>query len=390
MDDPALQLLAVFLLVHVIEGGLVVRRSAYVFMGAAGRKFSVTQGIQALLGNQRWAAVLLSPLPPFKLGFVTEIPELTIGEKEVLPYAVQRPGRNDVPIRVLPLSHDELLNIWVDGKTLRAEPNASVVAHTSSSLLAERLANESKTFAESTQLKRQQRTEARIEALHDIDSIKERYLKFCGASRRIAVLGPLVWLSSMGLLFSVFYVPWVYAHGIELAVGVVLLWGWTLFEVWRVHSLFYPNALKDRLMTLLLLGVSLPALARAQSLVARDLLIGFHPLAVGQVLLDAEDFRRWATTIWRDLVYPALEWSESSTAQSERKVMIGAHQKLLAGAGVAVEDLDQPPEELQPNQAFCPRCHIIYESSFKLCSECKNVELVPWSKVGLYRKSPLN
>ncbi|MBX2810670.1 MAG: hypothetical protein KTR25_02625 [Myxococcales bacterium] len=375
MHDPVYQLLAVWIVIHIVDGAVLIRRPAIVFSGW-GQWYRVQSGSKAVFGNARKALVILRPWPPFESGFVTEIPELTVTSTAVLPYAVQRPGRKDPPDAWSPLDAECLASAQAEHMSVLG---IDCKADTSSILEAERLAAACRDFAAaSTEEDRKALFHHRVQASHDVLAIRARYADFGRESALIGVLGPVAWLVSLGSFIGFFYVPAMWAHWYLFVLVTVALWVHVLVEFSRVHRRFYPTAVGDRVTKLFMLGVSLPALAHARTFLARDLFVGFHPLAVGCVLLRGPTLHRFAADIWNDVKNPTHGIGTRSEAEVERQAMIRSHRALLENEGLGTQSLEAIPDEWAQRGflGLCPRCRSVYEVAEGTCSDCVGVALV--------------
>ena len=373
MEDPVVQLLLVFVALHVIEGAVFIRRSAFVFIGW-GRSYGVRSGQTSPIGNAQQAVRFLSPFPPFQVGFVSEIPEWTIGTTAVWPFAFQRPGLPYRPREQEAQTEASFRDAEAEGKVIRS--GGRVITKTSSPVSARVRAQEFRRFAQSDEVTRRNHFRDGVAKSHDLDALRERLLCFRNESRFLAVLGPLTLTAAFGSVLGVCYIPTLFGLWPVFLAFTLGFWLVLLIEVWRVHRIFYPEFVGDRVMKVILLAVSLPAAARAKAFVARDLLIGFHPLAIARILLPEAAFRDFAGLVWRDLTF-SLSLDVDLTI--ERGVVRDAHAQLLKDSGLTPEALEAAPESDGASIGYCPRCHALYASLEGECEDCPGQDRVAFA-----------
>lgn len=170
---------------------------------------------------------------------------------------------------------------------------------------------------------------------------------------------------------------------ILFAAAPVLVWAWSLEQIWWIlllvivppwwlAAVLYWRADRrltpgntglrvERALTMLALPV---AAARGSDFVARHLLTGFHPLAIGRVLLSQERFVALAGPIWRDVEFGVVDAGpladdpvRRAGADWFRLRMRAELEGLLVRSGVWPADLVNTPQREEGGcLSYCPRC----------------------------------
>ena len=372
--DPVVQLLALFLLLHVAEGALFVRRAAVTFVGY-GHRFRAQQWLNGPLGTAERTVILLSPFPPFEVGHVCESGPLTIGPDAVVPVEASRAIGSSLPdADAQPIAPARLADVVAESANVR-DSSGQRLAVTSSPAAARALARRLRAFGRGSPKDRQTAFEARIRAEHDVVAIRERKRNCDRVTARLAIVGPLTWVLALFTLYGVFYIQWVYLRWPWFVMAVLMLLAGLLIEIWFAHRRLYDGLILDRIMTLLLITLSIPAAVRAKAFVVRDALAEHAPVAVACALLDKTAFAQWVAPRWRDLMHPLSPEPAMCvpTLATERHALVAEWRRLIEEAGLTVSELEAPPAPDGTAQAFCPRCHAQYVVLDGHCDDCPGV-----------------
>ncbi len=362
--DKIAQLALLLVALHVVEGALFVERTAYVF---AGRRRFIAQGpSRRALGNGGRRFVWLDPWWPPPVGHVAEFDPVAFGVSGVWLAPIQVPLGAPAPAA---RSLDPSLEVTTEQAAVLA--GGQRIARCSSPAAARRLADEIRTHLAAGIDERRRLADRRLASAFDVEAVKARRQVFLHRTRGLALAGPLTFLALVAGLLSVGYVPAAFAAWPAVLAVVVAAWVHLLVETWAAHRALHPDGGPDRALKLLLLALSPGGAARARSMVARDLLIGFHPLAVARALLSASGFEAVAGPMWRDLRNP-LGGPGPPELEDARLALLDAHRRLLGEAGVNVSQLEAPPER-EGSLAYCPRCHAQYERADGDCEDCPGV-----------------
>lgn len=370
--DPTLQLVLLFVLMHVLEGGLWVRRNATIFVRRFGR---YRRGHAGVLGNDRFGFAFLEPYLPSPLGFVVDDPALLAGPLGFVEQSVD--GRLEL------LDSATFSEVVVEGRDVLLPGRRKLRFSTSGAAraLAAQLRAFSGTGDESP---RPEPPRAGDAGAFDVSAVRDRLRELRPHGRVLAPFGAIAFLAIVGGIWAVLSVPWAFARWPVILSSATLLWLGLLVATWKSHRSLYPERGGERWLKLMLLALSPGAAARANAFVARDLLDRFHPLTVGCVVLSKEHLLEMASTYWRELQHPlsspdssepAMEAASAARAELER-----AYRALLEGASVDIATLEQAPEpEGEDARAYCPRCHGQYSAEEATsCEDCPGVALVPF------------
>ena len=143
------------------------------------------------------------------------------------------------------------------------------------------------------------------------------------------------------------------------------------FEFRRAHSRLFPDDSFERRSRLSMILLSPLAAVRAGDALSRDLLAGFHPLAVGAVLGPRDAVADDARRTLHDLA--AREGAEGATGPASR--LRRSLERMLTRAGWPPAVLARPPEPAPGGRSFCPRCHEQYRLDAGECADCPGVAL---------------
>jgi hypothetical protein len=122
------------------------------------------------------------------------------------------------------------------------------------------------------------------------------------------------------------------------------------------------RALASRILPLVLFP---PAAAHAPALVAREVFLGFEPLAVAALLLDPQEFRRLEQRLRRDQAAVHATGGNGSLPEALALELVARE---AGHAGVPA--LARPTPVDDTAVAFCPRCRDQYRAGFNRCHDC--------------------
>lgn len=372
--DPVTQLLGLFLVLHILEGCLYVRRAAFVFVGSRG-EFRVLSGQDSPLGTRAGVFIFLSPFPPFPSGLVAEPDPVTLGPSSAVPLATSRAGvRERPPSSMEPLSEVRLAQASAEGKSVR-DRQGRLLAVTSSPAAARALAADFRAFAAAAPEDRASFFERRVSRRFDVEAVRARKAELERETAALGILGPLTWASAFLTLYGVFHLPFVWNRWPWFTLAVAALLIHLLLELWNAHRRLYRGLVGDRWMKIIMVLFSVPAAARARAFAARDAFAVYDPAAVASVLLDPGRFKAWAGPVWRDLRYPTGPEPKEGEAEltAVRRATLEALRRLLEDAQVNPSELERPSERDDASVAYCPRCLAQYVDVEGECDDCPGV-----------------
>ena len=353
-------LLVVVLLVYLFQCLCWAPTGAHVFSlepgGESGRK---KRGFlwSALKLTGYWA----NPLPPLQPLLVVDWPQFQ-PEPETL--------------RITPVDAEPTAIAWEELKVTRAGNkltcNGSVLLQGG----AEQL-KQSQEFLEKLKRakakERKKLIEAWLRKATDAAAIEERLKVFCQKSRWLDLAVNLQFF----LLFL--FVPMSFfrfgSRALWPMVGAVLTT--SIFIAWRsvrLHQYFFAGDGEGRFKSVFSTVLSPIYAIRAEDAVARDLLAGFHPVAVAGVMCSKQDLEAFAGEQLRTDKFS----SRGTGWYGEQLQLVLA--RLLEKKGVDVKRLLAAPEREEGCVLYCPRCRAQYTKAREGCADCGYGELLAFAE----------
>ena len=204
-----------------------------------------------------------------------------------------------------------------------------------------------------------------------IQAASRRILVFTGRSRWLRILANLQFFFLFLLLPLGFYRFGTLIWWRALLILVVLSLAITL-EFWTLHKMLFPSATEQRFKTAAVTTLSPVAAIRACDVIARDLLAGYHPLAVAGAILPADDFRRFAGQQFRLCRFG--DYLDQQYQGGLQKAMEQAIRK----SKLNPQELLRPPEADSGCVMYCPRCLAQYTKNREECADCGYESLAPF------------
>jgi ribosomal protein L37E len=338
------------LLIYVIQCIYWVTPRSIVFtLGLRGQGERKRQGY--VWSALETAGVLANPLPPLTPLVAAQWPTF-----ELTPDGILFPGKDgeavSIPWEELKVSHSES----------RLKCNGSVVFKGSEFQVLEYV----ELFRNLQRAQRARRAEV-------IQDWQRRMMTIQAASRRVRVFtGRSFWLRILTNLqfFSLFVMLPLgfYFFGVLIwwrALLIVLVFSIAItMEFWTLHKLLIPGAKEHRFKTAAITVLSPMAAIRACDVVARDLLGGYHPLAVAGAILPEEEFRRFAGEQLRLVRFG--DYLDKQYQAGLQKVMEQAIKKNKLN----LQELLRAPEPESGCVVYCPRCLAQYNKIREECADC--------------------
>jgi hypothetical protein len=130
----------------------------------------------------------------------------------------------------------------------------------------------------------------------------------------------------------------------------------------------YPQKRGWPLQYMTTIALSPFAAIRANDLLVAELLAEFHPVAVGRLLLEEKEFRRFAGSELRKARFLYRD-----------DFMAGVLEEFLKQNGVDLDSLlGAPRREDGASRTYCPACLTQYVVESGNCKDCDETELVRW------------
>ena len=313
-----------------------------------------------------WSALNLTgywanPLPPLQPLLVVDWPQFQ-PEPEIL--------------RITPADAEPVAIAWEELKVTRSGSklscNGAVVLQGGAQQL-----KQSQEFLE--KLKRAKAKERRklidawLRKATDAAAIEERLKVFCYKARWLDIAVNLQFF----LLFLI--VPMAFfrfgSRALWPMVGAVI--ATSIFIAWRsvkLHKYFFAGDGEGRFKSVFSTVLSPIYAIRAEDAVARDLLAGFHPVAVAGVMSSQKDLEAFAGEQLR-----MNKFSSRTTSWYGEQLEI-ALTRMLEKKGVNVKRLLAAPEREDGCMLYCPRCRAQYTKAREGCADCGYGELLAFEE----------
>jgi hypothetical protein len=197
----------------------------------------------------------------------------------------------------------------------------------------------------------------------DTRTAARRVTVFTGRSRLLRILANI----QLVMLFVALPLAFVrFGPGVLWRMAVVLLAisGVITLEFWMLHKKLFPGASAARFKSALTIMLSPIAAIRAGDVISRDLLGGFHPLAVAAVILPTHEFRQLAGEQLR------LNRFGEPTSKWYRENLGKLMERLVRQNNIPLDELLRPAQKDSGAVAFCPRCLAQYVKMPGACADC--------------------
>jgi hypothetical protein len=359
-------LLVVVLLVYLFQCLCWAPTCAHVFSlepgGESGKK---KRGFlwSALNLTGYWA----NPLPPLQPLLVVDWPQFQ-PEAEILRIT----AADAEPVAIA----WEQLTITRSGNKLSC--NGTVVLHGG----AEQLKRSQEFLDKLKRAKMKERKkliEAWLRKATDTAAIEDRLTAFCHKSRWLDLAVNLQFF----LLFII--VPMAFfrfgSRALWPMVSVVLTT--SIFIAWqsvRLHKFFFPGDGEGRFKSVFSTVLSPIYAIRAGDALTRDLLAGFHPVAVAGVMCSRNELEAFAGEQIRINKFSA-RGANSYSDQLELTLT-----RMLEKKGIDVKRLMAAPDREEGCVVYCPRCHAQYTKAREGCADCGYGELLAFEAPAMAEK----
>ncbi|HEX9256167.1 MAG TPA: hypothetical protein VF938_11500 [Candidatus Angelobacter sp.] len=204
-------------------------------------------------------------------------------------------------------------------------------------------------------------------------AIEERLKGFCDKSRWLDMAVNLQFF----LLFLI--VPMAFfrfgSRALWPMIGAVLTT--SIFIAWRavrLHKYFFAGDGEGRFKSIFSTVLSPIYAIRAEDALARDLVAGFHPVAVAGVMCSHKELEAFAGEQLR-----MNKFSARGTSWYEEQLQL-ALMRMLEKKGVDVKQLLAAPEQEAGCVVYCPNCHAQYTKAREGCADCGYGELLAFEQ----------
>jgi hypothetical protein len=269
----------------------------------------------------------------------------------------------------------DLRKVIVDREAMATLPSARFAAEVAATLREVRAL---------PAVERPERLEAIRRRLFDVAAVRRRLAELEASTSALRVASACVAAIVFGGL-PLLTVRFGLERAWPLALLLVYLPSWVVAVLFvRAHRRICPAARLERWGNAALCALLPLSAIRATDALARTLLHGFHPLAVGAAVLDRPDLERFAAALLRDARHPrhpVCPGDSAEVAQVEaahRAAMLGLLGDVAREAGVDAGAVLGAPEPEEGSSRFCPRCLAQYGALGTRCEDCGGVPLAPF------------
>jgi len=207
----------------------------------------------------------------------------------------------------------------------------------------------------------------------DAAAIEERLTVFCHKARWLDIAVNLQFF----LLFMI--VPMAFfrfgSRALWPMAGAVI--ATSIFIAWRsvrLHKYFFAGDAEGRFKQVFSTVLSPIYAIRAEDALARDLLAGFHPVAVAGVMCSQKELEAFAGEQLRMSKFS----SRGASWYGDRLEL--ALTRMLERKGVNVRRLLAAPERAGGCMLYCPRCRAQYMKVREDCADCGYGELLAFEE----------
>ena len=142
----------------------------------------------------------------------------------------------------------------------------------------------------------------------------------------------------------------------------------------RAHKKLFPNESSERLESLVKMILCPPVAIRASDILTKNLLAGFSPIVLANVLAGSGE-QEFVRSVILDLKHPLGH--ELSDENAVKTITWTANEQLkVSERYVKPEELLAPAEREENSLSYCPRCRCQFVVTAVECPDCPGVQLV--------------
>jgi hypothetical protein len=379
-------LLFILALLYFTECLIWVKKQSVAFVSLSGRRWRLATPI-AWLGNANGAMLILNPLPPPGRLYVTHLLPISISPSGVCAFNSQTLPSGARPAtqtgEFLPFS--AIKTFGTDGAYLVL--NEQKFARCATAREAKALASIIEKVSAAQVSKREALVRSWIIKQFDARAATRLWRE---ADESINVIR---WACSMFFVFMFVGAPiLVTLYGLDqliipLAVCIIALAVQIAILFFRAHLKLYRAESQERLESLVKMIVCPPVSLRAADLLTRNLLAGYSPIVVANVLAGAgATGQQFARDFVLDLQHPLKHEVTDEKASETIRWMNAAQLKACLehverDGKVKVESLLQATQREGESVSYCPRCGVQFVAGAgDECPDCPGVGLVAFSE----------
>lgn len=379
-------LLLILVLLYLTECLIWVKKQSVAFVSLSGRRWRLVAPI-SWLGNANGAMLILNPLPPPGRVFLSHLVPISISPSGVCAFNSQtlpsgaRPATQTgefLPFSAIQKSETDGVYLVLNGQKFakcatpkQAKAIAEIITAVSTAKVSKREA------LVRSWLTKQFDARAATRLWREAEES----------------IGVIRWACSIFFVFMFVGLPvLVTLYGLEqliipLAVGILALAVQIAFLFFRAHRRLFPGETQERFESLVKMIVCPPVSLRAADVLTRNLLTGYSPIVVANVLAGpSTGARQFARDFVLDLQHPLKHEITDEKAVETINWMNAAQLKACIDhverdGRVKVESLLQAAEREGESVSYCPRCGVQFVTGAgDECPDCPGVELVAFSE----------
>jgi hypothetical protein len=370
-------------------------RGSVAFITWTGRRWRRTQP-GSLLGNQQGGLIFAPPLPP--LGTILAGNQFPLSLSPEAALAFVSPSINPgwrTPQTGKLFRFDGFQSAEARGK--KVVINGEVFFKASSPAFAAQVVHQLRQLSKLDRPSRENAIEELFRNQFDTGAIDRRWQEFQKRTAGIQLLANSVF-AHLFLVSPIVLQYWSLRRCWPMLVVVLFaLTIATAILFRRAHKHFYPEATEDRFSHFLTILLAPATTIRANDVLSRPLLEGFHPLAIARVLGSDQEFREFAGQMVREVSYPALPlWpGDDPVAQAaerqSRTLLLKILEAFLKNNGLDPRNLVQSPARADAtSQSYCPRCLAQFTIPEGACADCGGIELARFAPSATETKQSTN
>jgi hypothetical protein len=373
-------LLLIFTLIYLWECVCWINRGSVAFLTWFGRRWRIAHPA-SLIGNQSGGFVFAHPFPPLGTILVGNQYPLSVSPDAILAYVAPSVNPGSRPTQSAKLfKFDDIRKVEALGKKVLI--NGELLLKVGSATYASHIAQQLDELAKLPLPKREVALKEMARDRFDTKAISERWEAFRKQGDNVRILTN--WLFTYLFIFTPILIWRLGFHMVwpTLLAGLLCFTITTSILFRRIHKTFYPTAEDDRFTHFLTILLSPATTIRAHDALSRPLLEHFHPLAIAKVFCAEAEFRKFASTVLRDIRHPALPLcprNEPVAVEAEifsRSLLEKTVEEFLKKNNVSLKTLLQPPEPADPTCiSYCPRCLAQFTTLDGKCDDCGGLSL---------------
>lgn len=380
-DEQALYL--TLLALYLLECTAWVPRGSAAFVSKSALKGRLRFPRRGISNNR--GGLVLGPLLPGS-GAVFVVPQwpLSLGPEGVLSWVAEsleieeRAHQSGLFVAAPGPSSKEGFKVRVDGRDVLLQNELLVTAVAPE--LALKLGGLIEKYFGAAPKKRASILSEWLSHFTDMEAAKRRAGEFFEATKKLRFWS-----------FWVAMTAFVFAPGLSILYGFVNIWPILLvllylptwgsaFLYYRAHKKLFPQGTRLSRIGHTLLIALLPINAmRACDSLAKNALLGFHPLAVAAFLASEEQRKAFAAHLIRDLHEPRRpvclneEEKAEQAEKSFRELLRSGIIALAQSMGLSEAAALQAPAREEGIQSYCPRCLAQFGEGVKECGDCGGI-----------------